>query len=136
MGIGHVRYPTTGANRPENVQPFNFLFHDHIISIAHNGNLVNARELRDAYEERGQIFCTTTDTEIIAKVITEEMSNSGGMEDAVHHCMRTLRGSYSVSIMVDGVLYGFRDPLGIKPLCVGKPEQGLSRIRKCRGRCP
>ncbi|HVP94848.1 MAG TPA: amidophosphoribosyltransferase [Methanoregulaceae archaeon] len=124
VGIGHVRYPTTGANRPENIQPFNFLFKDHNISIAHNGNLVNTRELREAYEQRGQIFCTTTDTEIIAKLITEEISSSGGIEDAVLHCMRTLRGSYAVALMVDGVLYAFRDPLGIKPLCIGKTRKG------------
>jgi amidophosphoribosyltransferase len=125
VGIGHVRYPTTGANRPENAQPFNFLFRDHIISIAHNGNLVNDRELRDEYECRGQIFCTSTDTELIAKVITDEMSNSGCIEDAVHRCMRILRGSYSVVMMIDGVLYGFRDPLGIKPMCIGRTEQGF-----------
>ena len=125
VGIGHVRYPTTGANMPENAQPFNFLFRDHNISIAHNGNLVNARELRDEYEARGQIFCTTTDTELIAKVITDEMSNSGCIEDAVHRCMRILRGSYSVAMMFDGVLYGFRDPLGIKPMCIGKTGQGF-----------
>ena len=125
VGLGHVRYPTTGANRPENAQPFNFLFRDRNISIAHNGNLVNARELRDEYEARGQIFCTTTDTELIAKVITDEMSNSGCIEDAVHRCMRILRGSYSVAMMLDGVLYGFRDPLGIKPMCIGKTSQGF-----------
>jgi amidophosphoribosyltransferase len=125
VGIGHVRYPTTGANRPENAQPFNFLFRDHIISIAHNGNLVNDRELRDEYECRGQIFCTSTDTELIAKVITDEMSNSGCIEDAVHRCMRILRGSFSVVMMIDGVLYGFRDPLGIKPMCIGRTEQGF-----------
>jgi amidophosphoribosyltransferase len=124
VGLGHVRYPTTGANRPENAQPFNFLFRDQNISIAHNGNLVNARELRDAYEARGQIFCTTTDTELIAKVITDEMSTSGCIEDAVHRCMRDLRGSYSVAMMYDGVLYGFRDPLGIKPMCIGKTGEG------------
>ncbi|HPX72529.1 MAG TPA: class II glutamine amidotransferase, partial [Methanoregulaceae archaeon] len=125
VGIGHVRYPTTGANKPENAQPFNFLFRDHIISIAHNGNLVNACELRDEYEARGQIFCTTTDTELIAKVITDEMSTSGCIEDAVHRCMRILRGSYSVILMIDGTLYGFRDPLGIKPMCIGKTSQGI-----------
>ena len=124
VGIGHVRYPTTGANRPENIQPFNFLFKDHNISIAHNGNLVNTSELRDSYEQRGQIFCTTTDTEIIAKLITEEISSSGGIEDAVLHCMRTLRGSYAVTLLVDGVLYAFRDPMGIKPLCIGKTRNG------------
>jgi amidophosphoribosyltransferase len=125
VGIGHVRYPTTGANRPENAQPFNFLYRDHSISIAHNGNLVNAAELRDEYECRGQIFCSTTDTELIAKVITDEMSSSDCIEDAVHRCMRLLRGSYSVVMMIDGVLYGFRDPLGIKPMCIGKTGQGI-----------
>ena len=125
VGIGHVRYPTTGANKPENAQPFNFLFRDHIISVAHNGNLVNACELRDEYEARGQIFCTTTDTELIAKVITDEMSTSGCIEDAVHRCMRILKGSYSVVLMMDGILYGFRDPLGIKPMCIGKTSQGI-----------
>ena len=124
VGIGHVRYPTTGANRPENVQPFTFFYRDHIISIAHNGNLVNTEELRKAYEERGQIFCTTTDTEIIAKVLTDELRNATCIEDAVHHCMRMLRGSYAVVLMIDGVLYAFRDPLGIKPLCMGKTEGG------------
>lgn len=124
VGIGHVRYPTTGANKPENAQPFNFTHCDRIISIAHNGNLVNSRQLRDEYERRGQIFCSTTDTELIAKILTEELSASGSVEDAVHRCMRVLRGSYSVVMMVDGVLYGFRDPLGIKPLCIGRTEQG------------
>jgi len=125
VGVGHVRYPTTGANRPENAQPFNFAHRDHIISIAHNGNLVNSRELREEYESQGQLFCSSTDTELIAKVITEEMCKSGCIEDAVHRCMRVLRGSYSVVMMIDGVLIGFRDPLGIKPLCIGKAEQGL-----------
>ncbi len=125
IGIGHVRYPTTGANRPENAQPFNFKFRDHVISMAHNGNLVNDRELRDEYEQKGQIFCTTTDTELIAKVITDEMSNSGNIEDAVHRCMRVLRGSYSVVMIIDGVLYGFRDPLGIKPMCIGRTDRGI-----------
>ncbi len=124
VGVGHVRYPTTGANRPENAQPFNFLFRNHIISLAHNGNLVNAEELRDEYEAHGQIFCTTTDTELIAKVITEEMCTSGCIEDAVHRCMRILQGSYSVVVMIDGILYGFRDPLGIKPMCIGKTGNG------------
>lgn len=124
VGIGHVRYPTTGANRPENVQPFTFFYRSHLISLAHNGNLVNTDELRQAYEERGQTFCTTTDTEIIAKVLTDELRNATRIEDAVHHCMRTLRGSYAVVMMIDGMLYAFRDPLGIKPLCIGKTDSG------------
>ena len=123
-GIGHVRYPTTGANLPENIQPLNFQFKDHFISLAHNGNLVNTAELRAEYEQAGQIFITTTDTEIIAKILINEISNTGCVEDAVHYCMRKLRGSYSTVMMIDGIIYAFRDPLGIKPFCIGKTENG------------
>ncbi len=123
-GIGHVRYPTTGANLPENIQPLNFQFQDHFISIAHNGNLVNTGGLRAEYEQAGQIFTTTTDTEIIAKILIDSISTTGSVEDAVGTCMRKLAGSYSVVIMIDGVIFGFRDPLGIKPFCIGKTENG------------
>jgi len=123
-GIGHVRYPTTGSNLPENIQPLNFQFKDHFISVAHNGNLVNTGELRREYEQAGQIFTTTTDTEIIAKILMEEISASNCVEDAVHLCMKRMVGSYSVVIMIDGVIYAFRDPLGIKPFCLGKIENG------------
>jgi amidophosphoribosyltransferase len=123
-GIGHVRYPTTGANLPENIQPLNFQFKDHFISVAHNGNLVNTCEIRAEFEQAGQIFTTTTDTEVIAKILMDEISRSGIVEDAVQVCMRKLQGSYSVVMMIDGVLFAFRDPLGIKPFCIGKTEQG------------
>jgi amidophosphoribosyltransferase len=123
-GIGHVRYPTTGANLPENIQPLNFQFKDHFISIAHNGNLVNTGALRAEYEQAGQIFTTTTDTEIIAKILMDEIGRSGIVEDAVQVCMRKMQGSYSVVMMIDGVIYAFRDPLGIKPFCIGKIEKG------------
>jgi amidophosphoribosyltransferase len=123
-GIGHVRYPTTGANLPENIQPLNFQFKDHFISVAHNGNLVNTCEIRGEYERAGQIFTTTTDTEIIAKILMDEISKSDIVEDAVQVCMKKLQGSYCVVMMIDGVLYAFRDPLGIKPFCIGKTENG------------
>ena len=123
-GVGHVRYPTTGSNLPENIQPLNFQFQDHFISIAHNGNLINTGELRASYERAGQIFITTTDTEIIAKILINALSNSGSVEDAISLCMHKLVGSYATIMMIDGVLYGFRDPLGIKPLGIGKTEHG------------
>jgi amidophosphoribosyltransferase len=123
-GIGHVRYPTTGANLPENIQPLNFQFKDHLISIAHNGNLVNICELRAEYEQAGQIFTTTTDTEIIAKILMDEIGKSEAVADAVKICMQKIRGSYSVVMMIDGIIYAFRDPLGIKPFCIGKTENG------------
>lgn len=124
IGVGHVRYPTTGANTPENIQPFNFRFMGKGFAIAHNGNLVNTRELRSYFEQAGQIFCTTTDTEVIAALIADELRRSGSIEDAVRLCMSRLRGSYSVVLAYDGALYAFRDPLGIKPLCLGRTARG------------
>lgn len=123
-GIGHVRYPTTGSNLPENIQPLNFQFQDHLISIAHNGNLVNTQAIRAEYEKEGQIFATTTDTEVIAKIMMDEIGRSGIVEDAVHVCMQKIQGSYSVVLMIDGIIYAFRDPLGIKPFCIGRIENG------------
>ncbi|MDD1723761.1 MAG: amidophosphoribosyltransferase, partial [Methanospirillum sp.] len=123
-GIGHVRYPTTGENRPENIQPFLFTFRGHVIAIAHNGNLVNYRELRTQFEDRGQIFWSTSDTEIISKIITESIRKGGTIEDAVKKCMACLKGSYSVVMLCDGDLYAFRDPHGIRPLCIGHMETG------------
>jgi amidophosphoribosyltransferase len=124
VGIGHVRYPTTGANLPENTQPFNFRFQDRHFAIAYNGNLVNAEELRTGFELQGEIFSTTTDTEVVASTIVDEFRRSGKIEEAIIHCMHVLRGSYSVILMLDGILYAFRDPMGIKPLCIGTTEKG------------
>ncbi|MBR1369052.1 amidophosphoribosyltransferase [Methanocalculus chunghsingensis] len=124
VGIGHVRYPTTGENRPENNQPLNFSFKGHIFSIVHNGNLVNSTRLSSEYEDEGHIFATTTDTEVIAAIIARELTRSESMEEAINLCMQKLKGSYSVIAMLDGTIYAFRDPLGIKPLCIGKTENG------------
>ena len=123
-GIGHVRYPTAEAKVPENVQPFNFRYRGLDLSIAHNGNLVNTAEIREEYEHRGQIFCTSSDTEIIGNIIAEALRTSKSMEDAVRLCMRRLRGSYAIVALLNDTVYAFRDPLGIKPLCIGKFNHG------------
>ncbi len=123
-GIGNVRYPTAGTKVPENVQPFNFRYRGLDLSIAHDGNLVNTAEIREEYERRGQIFCTTTDTEIIGYIIAEALRTSKSMEDAVQLCMRRLRGSYATVALLNDTVYAFRDPLGIKPLCIGKFDHG------------
>lgn len=125
VGVGHVRYPTTGAKIPENVQPFNFTFQGKNIAVVHNGNLTNTVELRNYFEEdRGQTFCTTTDTELIGKILVDELRVSNSMTDAVLACMKKLEGSYSVVVLVDDKVYAFRDPLGIRPLCLGKTHEG------------
>lgn len=121
-GIGHVRYPTTGEKIAENIQPFSFSFRGRNFAIAHNGNLTNTYELREMFEKRGQIFSTTTDTEIISNVIADELRKSGCMEDAILACMKKLEGSYSVVFLSEEKVYAFRDPLGIRPLCLGKTK--------------
>lgn len=123
-GVGHVRYPTTGGSTMENIQPFNFIFRGKTLSLVHNGNLVNTNELRYEYEGRGHIFSTTSDTEVIAAILANEIIHGHTPEEAISFCMRSIRGSYAVSFMLDGVLYAFRDPLGIKPLCLGKLPSG------------
>lgn len=123
-GLGHVRYPTTGGSKPENIQPFNFMFRGHTLSVVHNGNLVNTDELRYEYEGRGHIFSTTSDTEIVAAILANEIIHDHTVGEAISYCMRSIRGSYAVIFMLDGVLYAFRDPLGIKPLCLGEFAAG------------
>lgn len=123
-GIGHVRYPTTGEKIAENIQPFSFSFRGKNFAIAHNGNLTNSVELREEFEKRGQIFSTTTDTEVIGNVIADELKKSSSMKDAVLACMKRLEGSYSVVFLAEDQVYAFRDPLGIRPLCIGKTKNG------------
>jgi amidophosphoribosyltransferase len=123
-GVGHVRYPTTGEKIPENIQPFTFTFRGMSIAITHNGNLVNTEQLKCEYEQKGRIFTTTTDTEVISNIIADELGASGSIEDAILLCMKRLFGSYSTIVMLDDTIYAFRDPLGIKPLCVGKTKNG------------
>ncbi|HMK15286.1 MAG TPA: hypothetical protein VK450_00015, partial [Methanomicrobiales archaeon] len=95
------------------------------IAIAYNGNLVNSEELRNGFEADGEIFSTTTDTEIVAATLVHEFRKSGKIEEAIIHCLHVLRGSYSVVLMLDGTLYAFRDPVGIKPLCIGTTTTGF-----------
>ncbi len=123
-GVGHVRYPTTGGSKPENIQPFHFMFRGHSLSLVHNGNLINTDELRYEYEGHGHIFSTTSDTEVIAAILANEIIHDHTPDEAISYCMRMISGSYAVIFMLDGTLYAFRDPLGIKPLCLGKTETG------------
>jgi len=123
-GIGHVRYPTTGEKIIENIQPFPFTFRGINIGIVHNGNLTNSSKLREEFEERGQIFSTTTDTEVIGNVLADELRETKSIEDAVLSCMKKVQGSYSVVLSFNEKIYAFRDPLGIRPLCIGKIGEG------------
>ena len=124
VGIGHVRYPTTGCNSVDNIQPLFFTFKNHHVALAHNGNITNYTALRDMFEGKGQIFLTTSDTEIISKIIIDELLQDHTIEHAIRRCMHIIEGSYSVVLLIDGELYAFRDPFGFRPLGLGKTAYG------------
>lgn len=122
IGVGHVRYSTAGASCAENVQPLVLNYVKGTLALAHNGNLVNALELRKELEYTGAIFQTTIDSEVIAYHIARERLNTGSVEEAVRNAMRKLAGAYSLVIMSPRKLIGARDPFGFRPLCIGKRD--------------
>ena len=122
IGAGHVRYSTAGASTRENAQPLVLNYIKGTLALAHNGNLVNAPELRRELEYDGAIFQTTIDTEVIAYHIARARVKSKTVEEAVGRAMRKLVGAYSLVIMSPRKLIGARDPFGFKPLCIGKRD--------------
>ena len=124
IAIGHDRYSTTGNNDRNNAQPIVVNHHKGRMAIAHNGNIVNAFELRQELELAGSIFHSTSDTEVIAYVITKERINSGSIEEAVGKAMEKIDGAYSLVIMSPQKLVACRDPHGFRPLCYGKRIDG------------
>ena len=119
IGVGHVRYSTAGASTIENAQPLVLNYVKGTLGLAHNGNLVNAPELRRELELTGAIFQTTIDSEVIAYHIARERVKCGSVEEAVTRALKKVRGSYSLVIMSPRKLIGARDPFGFRPLCIG-----------------
>lgn len=122
IGVGHVRYSTAGASTRENAQPLVLNYIKGTLAIAHNGNLINATELRKELEYTGAIFQTTIDSEVIAYHIARERLNTKNVEDAVFNAMKKIEGAYGLVVMSPRKLVGARDPFGIKPLCIGKRD--------------
>ncbi|SFC89557.1 amidophosphoribosyltransferase [Clostridium uliginosum] len=122
IAIGHVRYSTTGGNTVENAQPILSSSKIGSIAMAHNGNLVNADVIRELLEDAGQIFHSSIDSEVISCLIAR--SAKKGLEKAVIDAMEAVRGSFALTILSKDKLIGARDPHGIRPLCLGKFEEG------------
>ena len=122
IGVGHVRYSTAGASSSQNIQPLVLNYVKGTLMLAHNGNLVNAKELREEMEYTGAIFQTTIDTEVIAYLIARERLATPTAEEAVKKAMMKLKGAYSIIISSPRKLIGARDPHGFRPLVIGKRD--------------
>ncbi len=120
--IGHVRYSTSGDSLAENAQPLVLKYTKGHMSLAHNGNLTNANKLRAELEDQGTIFQTTTDSEVIAALLSRNRIKYNSIEDALQEVMGIIQGAYSLLILTPHKLIAARDPLGMRPLVIGKKQ--------------
>jgi len=120
IAIGHVRYSTAGDSNPANAQPFLLRHHRGPIAVAHNGNLVDAAMIRSDLEADGAIFQTTTDTEVLLHLVAR--SRVPDVVDAIVEAVRNVRGAFSLLFLVPGRLVAVRDPMGFRPLSLGKVD--------------
>ena len=122
LGIGHVRYSTTGAPRPANVQPLVVECIDGIWAVAHNGNLTNAHKLRKNYQEAGSIFQTSTDSELLLHLIADPVFRTRPLR--VERALAELQGAFSYLVMTNNAVMAARDRYGFRPLSIGKLGSG------------
>jgi len=122
IALGHVRYSTTGSSLLVNAQPFRIQYSGKSMAIAHNGNLVNAREIRAQLEEAGSIFQTTMDSEVVLHLTAKCIRK--GLEHAMIETMAQVKGAYSMAVMTEDTIVVARDPNGFRPLCLGKLDSG------------
>ncbi len=122
IALGHVRYSTTGSSVVKNAQPFVISHAGKTLAISHNGNLTNAKEIRNELEKKGSIFQTTMDSEIIIHLLTQNIQR--GIEEAVVKAASRIEGAYSCVLMTEDKLIAFRDPNGFRPLCLGLLDEG------------
>ena len=120
--IGHVRYATAGGGGYENVQPLLFKSHTGDLALAHNGNLVNAIQLKSQLESQGSIFQTTSDTEVLAHLI--KRSSFTNVKEAVKHGLSLIKGAYAFVILTPNEMILAMDPHGLRPLSLGKLGDG------------
>ena len=122
IAIGHNRYSTTGSSQIANAQPLMVNNNSHTIALGHNGNLINSKLIRDELSRLGCSFTSTSDSEIIARLILT--SPGKDLVSKIRYAMRRLQGAYSLVIMTNNQLIGVRDPMGVRPLCLGTVDGG------------
>ncbi len=142
LAVGHVRYATAGGRTIDNAQPFMNSFKNGSIALAHNGQLVNHTSIRELLEDFGSTFSSTSDSEVILKLIVRKYIENGGhlgttdnsisneaetqrrFIEAVKQTALQIKGSFALTIMTENLLIGVRDPNGIRPLCLGEISDG------------
>ena len=126
LGIGHVRYSTVGSSTIENAQPIVVSTSYGDIALAHNGEIVNADRIMDDLKKKGWAFITSSDSEIAVRLLANDIANTGDPVKSLKNLMSLLQGSYSMTIMIDNRVFAIRDPLGFRPLCVGRTKGGYA----------
>ena len=121
-GIGHVRYSTTGSSVLDNAQPIVVKTSYGDIALAHNGDIVNAAEIREDLSRKGWAFMTTSDSEVIIRLLANELVSSGDPRRALRDFTGRLQGAYSLALLINSTVYAVRDPFGIRPLCIGERD--------------
>src|SRR5665213_121171 len=118
--VGHVRYSTAGESTLQNAQPIAVNYAGGSVAVGHNGNLVNAIELRERLEAEGAIFSSSSDTEVIVHLIARSREQS--LPDRIADALRQVRGAYSLMFLSEGMMIAVRDPMGFRPLAIGKSK--------------
>ena len=126
FGIGHVRYSTFGSSTIENAQPIVVSTNYGDIALAHNGEIVNADKIMDELKKKGWAFITSSDSEIAVRLLANDIANTGDPVKSLRNLMGMLQGSYSMAIMVGNRVFAMRDPMAIRPLCVGRTKTGYA----------
>jgi amidophosphoribosyltransferase len=122
LAIGHVRYSTTGSSVLSNAQPFLVHHGDEYYALGHNGNLINAQELRSELEEQGSIFQSTMDSEVVIHLMAKHLKK--GIDEAITRALAQVQGSYSIVMLTKDKVIAARDPRGFRPLCLGELNGG------------
>ena len=123
FAIGHTRYSTTGSSNIRNAQPIISNGPQIKIALAHNGNVVNAKDIKEELIQLDCSFSSGSDSEIIANLITHSPYTS--WEERISYLMRKLKGAYSLTVLTEEGIIGIRDPLGVRPLCIGNLNDGF-----------
>ena len=122
LGVGHVRYSTTGESNAHNAQPIAMNYIKGTLSVVHNGNIINTEQLKEEQMIRGTAHYTTSDTEVISYEIIKERVNTKDIETAIANAVKKIKGGYALLVASPRKLMGARDPLGIKPLILGQKD--------------